>query len=99
MEDGKIPHSALKAYSWNANQEPYRARLNSRGKVWGTSHFYRQPFLQIYVGRQTKLISAIATEGGYHGWVEAYTVSFSPNGGDWLEYIEDGKIKVTMFII
>ncbi|XP_031575396.1 uncharacterized protein LOC116308982 [Actinia tenebrosa] len=93
MVDGKIPDSALRADMWSyTSTAPKYARLYSNGN-WIYNSMNDNQFLHIYVGPQTKFISAVATESTSHSFVKVFTVSFSPNGGDWMDYMENGKAK------
>lgn len=56
-------------------------------------------FLEISIGRQLSIITAVATQGHKRGsdeaWVQSYKLSFSLWGDEWMEYIDDGEVKVS----
>ncbi|XP_022785987.1 uncharacterized protein LOC111326286 [Stylophora pistillata] len=55
-------------------------------------------FFEISIGRQLSIITAVATQGfknKYHeAWVISYKLSYSLWGDEWMEYIDDGEVKI-----
>lgn len=64
-------------------------RLNNPYFSWTPDYKDRQPYLQIFLGNQTR-ITAIATQG--HPWEEwfvmQYTLQFSNSGVTWSDYVK-----------
>ncbi|KAL9983324.1 hypothetical protein ACROYT_G005476 [Oculina patagonica] len=75
-------------------------RLNNIGKAWLSVERDREPgtFLQISIGRQLSIITAVATQGHDKGdvkaWVLTYKLRFSAWGDEWMDYTDDGKVQV-----
>ena len=57
-------------------------------------------FFEISIRRQLSVITAVATQGFGAGndeaWVQTYKLSFSAWGDEWMEYMDDGNVKVSL---
>lgn len=86
-------------HSWNHHAR--YGRLNYIGEAWLAVERDREPgtFLQISIGRQLSIITAVATQGikgNVKAWSLTYKLRFSAWGDEWMDYIDDGKVKVSL---
>ena len=93
-----IPDEYLTASHHHLSHHARNGRLNNIGGTWGALDRLGS-FLQISIGRQLSLITAVATQGSGNrneiAWVLTYKLSFSAWGDEWMEYSEDGQVKVS----
>ena len=73
-----------------------KGRLNFPLGSWSTYGRQKSLFLEISIGRQLSIITAVATQGSGHSqeWVKTYTLRYSSWGDEWMVYVEDGEAKV-----
>lgn len=94
MQNGEINDSQISASSSSTNLQAWRARLNRRlRKAWCTIATELLPqFLQIDL-REIKTVSYIATQGlpRKEAWVTSYSLEYSADGTQWMEYKETGR--------
>lgn len=106
MENNSIIQDEyLSASHDNWNLYARYGRLNNIGKAWAAIERDREPgtFLQISIGRQLSVITAVATQGhdkgSFKAWVLTYKLRFSAWGDEWMDYTDDGKVKVSLMKI
>lgn len=100
MEEASIiPDEYLTASHYRGAHYARNGRLNNIGGSWAALDRLGT-FLQISVKRQLSIITAVATQGSVNGnemaWVLTYKLSFSTWGDEWMEYTEDGQVKVNL---
>lgn len=100
MEEASIiPDEYLTASHYRGPHYPRNGRLNNIGGFWAALDRLGT-FLQISIKRQLSIITAVATQGSVNGnemaWVLTYKLSFSTWGDEWMEYTEDGQVKVNL---
>ena len=99
LADGYILDSEITASSeLNANTPPKNGRLNyTAGLSWCASTNDSNPYLQIDL-QVLHVICAVSTQGNSQvdQWVETYTLQSSTDGTTWTDFMQDGKIKVTL---
>ena len=92
-----IPDEYLTASHYRWPHYARNGRLNNIIGTWGALDRLGT-FLQISIRRQLSLITAVATQGSGNSnelaWVLTYKLSFSTWGDEWMEYSEDGQVKV-----
>ncbi len=103
MENSSIIQDEYLTASGNSyNLFAQYGRLNNIGKAWLSVERDREPgtFLQISIGRQLSIITAVATQGHDKGdvkaWVLTYKLRFSAWGDEWMDYTDDGKVQVSL---
>ena len=102
IEDGRIQDSAMTASSIASyNHATDRARLNFKaasGKVgaWCAKVNNVSQWLQIDIGTLTT-VTKVATQGRQDNssWISSYSLSYSLAGAFWVQYIVQGRKKVT----
>ena len=102
MESRKIPDDHISASSeWDPNHGPSNARLNFQpagGKTgaWSAKTNDVNQWLQVDFG-DTKKVTAILTQGRaeHDQWVKTYTVSYSQDGIEFIDYTQNGQKKVS----
>ena len=95
MESKRIATSHVTASDYKTGYYPYLARLNGASGWLAYSNRQRWPFIQVKVssyGYYTVTGVATQPEGGYA--VNSFTISYSFDGIDWVDYREDAKVKV-----
>lgn len=100
MEEASIiPDEYLTASHYRWPHYARNCRLNNIGGSWAALDRLGT-FLQISIKRQLSIITAVATQGSVNGdemaWVLTYKLSFSTWGDEWMEYTEDGQVKVNL---
>lgn len=100
MENASIiSDEYLTASHHHLSHQASNGRLNNIRETWAALDRLGS-FLQISIGRQLSLITAVATQGSGSSneiaWVLTYKLSFSTWGDEWMEYSEDGKVKVSL---
>ena len=100
MENASIiPDEYLTASHHHWPHQAINGRLNNIEGTWG-AHDRLGTFLQISIRRQLSVITAVATQGSGNStemaWVLTYKLSFSTWGDEWMEYSEDGQVKVSL---
>lgn len=94
-----IPDEYLTASHYHWRHYARNGRLNNIGGSWAALDRLGT-FLQISIKRQLSIITAVATQGSVNGnemaWVLTYKLSFSTWGDEWMEYTEDGQVKVNL---
>lgn len=94
-----IPDEYLTASHHYLSHQARNGRLNNIAETWGALDRLGS-FLQISIGRHLSLITAVATQGSGKSheiaWVLTYKLSFSTWGDEWIEYSEDGQVKVSL---
>ncbi|XP_031564428.1 lactadherin-like [Actinia tenebrosa] len=112
MEDGRIPDSAITASSsWDLlGHGPHQGRLNYiqppeittfSSWCWSSSLLKAGEYLQVFLDGEFN-VDGVATQGRPPKtldlqWVKSYTISYSLNGTDWMEYEEDGTSTPKIF--
>jgi hypothetical protein len=93
MENNKIKDNQLSASLTLPDMPAAFGRLNNIG--WGYRHkndligmWYQVEFI-----KRTKVIE-IKTQGGTENFVKIFQISYSNNGIDFLEYVEEMGVKV-----
>ena len=102
MESSEIPDDRISASSeWDPNHGPSNARLNFQpagGKTgaWSAKTNDVNQWLQVDFG-DTKKVTAILTQGRaeHDQWVKTYTVSYSQDGIEFIDYTQNGQKKVS----
>ncbi|KXJ28701.1 Lactadherin [Exaiptasia diaphana] len=99
MEDGRIPNNHILGNHWSNHADPNRGRFNHPGYRYGYTYLFDDlSFIEVQFPDKSKYVSAVAVEGTESGAITAYTVSYSPNGADWLDYKENGETKVNRVV-
>ena len=97
LADGYILDSQLTASSeLNAHTPAKNGRLNyTAGSSWCASTSDSNPYLQIDL-QTLHIICAVSTQGNSQAdqWVETYTLNSSTDGTTWIDYNENGQVKV-----
>ena len=98
MEDNHIPDQSVLSTSFQSAYYPYRGRLFSTTYSWMAATTDRNAFLQIAVGMTYHVITAVATQGytTYKTAVVKFQLSFSVDSLQWLDYTEEGDVRVNM---
>lgn len=99
MENGKIPPSAITASSYIAKLYPNLARLNLHS-AWAVGGHRSPQWLQIDLGR-IMAVKMIASQGrpllSHNQWVKSYEISSRVDGFDWVTYMENNAVKVSIY--
>ena len=95
LENGKIKEDAIVSnYENNRNYARIWRISNTHKWTW-----YNIPsddmFVQFDLGTGLRRVTAIGTQGDSYGFVTHYCVSYSENGDDWRDILENGSIKVS----
>ena len=103
MENGAISDGHITASSsYNAYQEPYRARLHLQAiprytGAWAAGTLDANQWLQIDLGNQYTIVTRVATQGrqDHTQWVTKYNIQYSDDGVTFFYYVdEQGQTKV-----
>ena len=95
MESHEIWDGDITANYYKTEYFPYKARLNAKSG-WLAYYYRPRPlFIQAKVGRGEFTVTGVATQvlDSAH-YVESFTLSHSLDGIDWVDYREDGEVKV-----
>lgn len=94
MEAHTIWDTSITASDWKPEGNPYKARLNSDSAWQVYTDYSRTPFIQVKLGSSDVTLTGVATQTEDSYRVKSYTLSYSLDGVDWVEYREDGEVKV-----
>ena len=94
MEAHEIWDGDVTANSHRSLYEPYRARLNGASGWQVQSDRSNSPFIQVKFGSGDFTLTGVATQAAHSNLVKSYTLSYSYDGIDWVDYREDGRVKV-----
>jgi len=96
MEAHELWDSDITASEWKNEYNPYKARLNGRSGWWAYFNLFRRPFIQVKLDSDGEFtVTGVATQPMNHVlYVQSFTISYSSDGIDWVEYREDGEVKV-----
>lgn len=94
MEAHEIWDGDVTANSHRSLYEPYRARLNGASGWQVQSDRSNSPFIQVKFGSGDFTLTGVATQAVHSNLVKSYTLSYSYDGIDWVDYREDGRVKV-----
>ena len=101
MENGKIPSSAITASTYySARYSPNLGRLNSPS-AWAIANPPIPPhWLQVDLGGIVA-VKMVATQGMRFAdfWVTSYLISSSVDGIEWVNYMENNTVKVSLLLI
>lgn len=102
VENGSIIQDKYLTASHHKNSfEARKGRLHNLENAW-SAYPRVGTFLEISVGRHLSIITAVATQGVKNehdeSWVLSYKLSYSLWGDEWMEYIDDGEVKVSQSI-
>ena len=107
FEEGIIKDSQITASSEHSQTYAAKnARLNFQGEVgrkaaWSAGRNNDQQWLQVDVQHQV-FLTGISSQGRTNctcnQWVESYTVSYSNNGTYFIDFKQNGDIKVWMLM-
>lgn len=99
MESNQIWSGNIKASNDRVGYSAYNARLNGAS---GWSYYLNRQkphFIQVQVADDDRLtVSGVATQSLGGLYVKLFTLSYSFDNFDWVEYNEDGAVKVRIFI-
>ena len=110
MEDGTITDGQISAsseYPYSVSHGPANARLNFRGGngrtgSWSVAPGDNNPWLKVDFLHETT-VTGVITQGRPDAccpqWVSRYTVSYSQDGVNFQNYMENGQRKVCGLII
>lgn len=95
MASGKIPNDRIRPshYEWSKRYP----RLNDKYFGYRSKATPRE-FVNVDLGPGLKTVTAFATQGFLGMWVESFRVSFSKEGAEWFQYMEDGDVKVLLYV-
>lgn len=98
--DTIITNEYIKSSHSGSNYKAYKGRLNYPLNSWAAYGRFETTYLEISIGRQLSVITAVATQGNglKKEWVKTYKLAFSRWGEEWMPYTEDGKVKVSGYI-
>lgn len=99
MESHEIWDGDITANRWENEANPYKARLNGESGWLVYNDRSKTPFIQVKLGRGDFTLTGVATQAVNSNRVKSYTLSFSYDGIDWVEYREDGKVKVEGLVL
>ena len=95
LENGKIKATAIITRFYSTKNYA-RVSRTSNGSAW---HFGPFPsdgqFIQFDLGTGLTKVTGIGIQGEHVWFVTRYTVSYSEDGDDWRDIIENGKTKVS----
>ena len=101
MENGKIPSSAITASTYySASYSPNLGRLNSPS-AWAIANPASPPhWLQVDLGG-IMAVKMVATQGMQFAneRVTSYLISSSVDGIEWVNYMENNTVKVSLLLI
>lgn len=95
MESQRVGNNYIMASDWKIGYNPYKARLNGGSGWLAYANRQRWPFIQVKVSSDGGYtVTGVATQpvGGYA--VNSFTLTYSFDGIDWVDYREDGNVKV-----
>ena len=108
FEEGIIKDSQITASSEYSQEHAAKyGRLNFQGQVgrkaaWAAKRNDDQQWLQVDLQHQVHL-TGISSQGRhgctYNQWVESYTVSHSNNGRYFIDFKQNGDIKVWILMV
>ena len=95
MEDGRIRSSEIKASSFlSSKHDPRFSRIHTKKQeAWCAATNDSKQWLQIDL-RITKTVTKIALQGVPKGWVRSYTLLYGVSEHHWVQYKQNGKLKV-----
>lgn len=94
MEAHELWDGDITASNHLSENNPYKARLNNNGGWRVYNDFSKDHFIQVKLGDGDLTLTGVATQGIYGYLVTTYTLSYSMDGIDWVEYRENGEVKV-----
>lgn len=94
METHELSDGDITASSYFSLYYPYKARLNNIEGWRVYDDFSKDHFIQVKLGNRDLTLTGVATQGLYGFLVTTYTLSYSMDGIDWVEYRENGEVKV-----
>ena len=101
LEDGRVQNSQFSSYTYDADWDPFKARLNKVGAWCSKTNDVNHEFLQIDL-LDVQHISHIATQGvrGSYLWrsyyVKTFEIEYSYDGTTWFNYEgSGGSIQVS----
>ena len=94
MEAHELSDNEITASNWRSESNAYKARLNNDAGWLVYTDFSMDHFIQVKLGDGEFTLTGVATQGVYSYLVETFTLSYSMDGIDWVEYREDGEVKV-----
>ena len=95
MEAHEIRDGEITASEHKSGYNPYRARLNARSGWLASFNRLRKPYIQVKVNGDAKYtVTGMATQGVNQHIIYSFTLSYSLNDIDWVDYQEDGKVRV-----
>ena len=94
MEAHEIWDSEITASDNKYEFNPYKARLNYDGGWMVFNDFSKAHFIQVKLGDRDFTLTGVATQGLYGHLAKTYSLSYSMDGIDWVEYREKGEVKV-----
>ncbi|XP_078374702.1 EGF-like repeat and discoidin I-like domain-containing protein 3 isoform X1 [Oculina patagonica] len=105
MENGAICDGQISASSeWDVNHAARQGRLNfkAHGKfkgAWSAANSDVNPWLQIYLGSESIIITRLATQGrnGFTQWVTSYNLQYSDDRVNFRYYREQGATDKKVF--
>lgn len=104
LYSGEIPNNYTVASTFKPNREPWKARLNRNDDTnslgWEPWANDSTPYLEVKDDHGIRLMG-ISTQGRHSiispAFVTNYTLKTSLDGVNWIDYLEDGVLKVIIF--
>ena len=94
MESHELWDGDITASYWRTTYNAYKARLNNIAGWMVYTDFSKAHFIQVKLGSGDFTLTGVATQGIYSYLVKTFTLSYSMDGIDWVEYRENGHVKV-----
>lgn len=94
METHELSNLEITASNWKSDYGAYRARLNNDAGWLVYTDFSIAQFIQVKLGSGNFTLTGVATQGIYGYLAKTFTLSYSMDGIDWVEYRENGQVKV-----
>lgn len=94
MESHELSNGYITASYWITSSTAYNARLNNYAGWVVYTGFSKAHFIQVKLGSGDFTLTGVATQGIYSYLVKTFTLSYSMDGIDWVEYRENGQVKV-----
>jgi len=94
MEAHELWDYEITASDSKTEYNAYKARLNNNAGWRVYTDFSLAHFIQVKLGSGDFTLTGVATQGIYGYWVKTFTLSYSMDGIDWVEYRENGQVKV-----
>ena len=94
MEGHELSDYEITASDWKSEYNAYNARLNNNVGWLVYTDFSMAQFVQVKLGSGDFTLTGVATQGIYGYRVKTFTLSYSMDGIDWVEYRENGQVKV-----